>query len=317
MQITDTILMVRPAHFCYNAETASSNHFQRTTALSPEALQLQAAKEFDVMVDELRRHEINVFVIDDTAMPIKPDAIFPNNWISTNRAGVVSIFPMQAQSRRLEKRADIIQNLRDNFEVTAVQDWSAHENGQQYLEGTGSMVIDHQHKVIYACLSPRTHQAVVEKFADANGYRAITFTAHDLHGKEIYHTNVMMCIGEGFAVLCPKAITDHDERVAVAQLLEATGHENIYITHGQMTSFAGNMLHIENKKGHRFVVLSQTALQSLEEEKKERLQKFGKLLPFEVSTIEQVEGGSVRCMMAEIFLKRKSASQNKVNPFNY
>jgi len=272
----------------------------------PEVLQRKALAEFDAMVTLLRHHQIEVVVIDDTPEPVKPDAVFPNNWLSTNTSGVVSVFPMCAASRRLEKRNDIVQFLAAQFEVKDLHDWSGFEAEAQYLEGTGSMVMDHENKIVYACLSPRTHKTIVEKFAAANGYRAMTFTAHDQEGREIYHTNVMMCIGEGFAVLCPKAITDHDERVAVAQLLEITGHENIYITHDQMNAFAGNMLHLKNKTGERFIVLSQAALNSLEEEKKERLSKFGKLLPVNVSTIEQVEGGSVRCMMAEIFLAPKS-----------
>ena len=309
MQITDTILMVRPARFCYNAETASTNHFQQAPTLSTDQLQEKAAKEFDGMVAGLRANGINVLVIDDTPEPHKPDAIFPNNWLSTTPAGAVSVFPMHAESRRLERREDIVTTLQEDFDVSNVQDWSLYEQQAQFLEGTGSMVIDHPHRIIYACLSPRTHQAVVEKFAEANGYRVITFTAHDENGREIYHTNVMMCIGEGFAVLCPKAITDHDERVAVAQLLESTGHENIYITHGQMNAFAGNLLQVKNKAGERFIAMSDKAFHSLEKEKLERLQQYGVLLPFDVSTIEQVEGGSVRCMMAEIFLEKKAVGK--------
>ena len=304
MQITDTILMVRPARFCYNAETAITNHFQHELFLSPGQLQLQAATEFDNMVVALRNHGIDVVVIDDTPEPLKPDAIFPNNWISTNAEGIVSVFAMQAVSRRTEKRSDIIESLSERFIITGVEDWSHYEKEEQFLEGTGSMVIDHEHKIIYACLSPRTHQELVEKFAAVHGYRAITFTAHDEGGKEVYHTNVMMSIGEDFAVLCPKAIADHTERVAVAQLLEATGHEIISITHEQMNAFAGNVLQLKNKTGEKFIVMSQTAFNSLEEEKKATLQNYGSLLPVDVSIIESVEGGSVRCMMAEIFLEK-------------
>jgi len=305
MQIAHTILMIRPASFCFNAETAATNCFQRKSSLSTIELQQKAAMQFDVMVETLRSSGIDVLVIDDTADPHKPDAIFPNNWLSTNASGVVSVFPMQAARRRLEKREDIIAMLSQKFLVNEVQDWSVHEKEEEFLEGTGSMVIDHQHKIIFACLSPRTHKEVIEKFAEANGYKAITFHAHDQNGKEIYHTNVMMCIGEDFAVFCPKAITDHVERVAVAQLLEATGHENIYITHEQMNAFAGNMLQVKNKAGEKFIVMSQTAFNSLEEEKLQKLERFGKLLPVDVSIVEQVEGGSVRCMMAEIFLSSK------------
>ena len=304
MQVTDTILMVRPARFCYNAETAITNHFQHELFLSADQLQLQAAAEFDNMVSILQGNGIDVMLIDDTPDPVKPDAIFPNNWISTNAEGIISVFPMQAVSRRAEKRSDIVESLSQRFIITGVEDWSHYEKEEQFLEGTGSMVIDHEHKIIYACLSPRTHQDVVEKFAAVHGYRAITFIAHDERGKEIYHTNVMMSVGEGFAVLCPKAITDHNERVAVTQLLEATGHEIIYITHEQMNAFAGNLLQVKNTAGEKFIVMSQTAFNALEEEKKETLQNYGSLLPVDVSIIESVEGGSVRCMMAEIFLEK-------------
>jgi len=303
MQITDTILMIRPAAFAFNEETAATNYFQKQPFLSADELQKLAIMQFDAMADNLRFHGIDVIIIEDTPEPPKPDAIFPNNWISTNGEGVVSVFPMQSRSRRLEKRSDVVELLSQKFIISEVEDWSPYEKEEQFLEGTGSMVLDHQHKIIYACLSPRTHQAMVEKFAEAHGYRAITFQAHDENGKEIYHTNVMMCIGEGFAVLCPKAITDHNERVAVTQLLEATGHENIYITFEQMNAFAGNMLQLKNRADERLIVLSQTAFNSLEEDKKGKLQQNGKLLPVDVSIIEQAEGGSVRCMIAEIFLQ--------------
>lgn len=302
MQITDTILMIRPASFSYNAETAVTNHFQHELFLSPEQIQLKAASEFDNMVAGLQSNGIDVIVIDDTADPVKPDAIFPNNWISTNKEGIISVFPMQAVNRRSEKRSDIVEVLSQKFAVTAVEDWSHYEKQDEFLEGTGSMVIDHQHRIIYACLSPRTHQSLVEKFAEVHGYRAITFSAQDKEGKEIYHTNVMMSIGDGFAVLCPKAITDHDQRLVITQLLEATGHENFYITHEQMNAFAGNMLQVKNKNGDRFIVMSSIAFNALEAEQKLRLEIYGSILPTDVSTIEAVEGGSVRCMMAEIFL---------------
>lgn len=298
--------MVRPASFCFNAETALTNHFQQTTSLSIDELQQKAALQFDGMVNILRQNGIGVMVIDDTAEPVKPDAIFPNNWISTNANGVVSVFPMHAVSRRAEKRKEIIDTLANNFVVTDVQDWSDNEEAGRSLEGTGSMIIDHQHKIIYACLSPRTHKDVLEKFAEVHGYKAMAFEAHDEAGRQIYHTNVMMCIGDGFAVFCPKAITDHNERIAVAQLLEATGHENIYITHEQMNAFAGNMLQVKNKNNDQFIVMSQTAFNSLEKEQLQKLECYGKLLPVDVSIIEQVEGGSVRCMMAEVFLPSKT-----------
>ena len=213
---------------------------------------------------------------------------------------------MFAQNRRQEKRDDILEGLSKKYLVSEVYDWTEYEAEAMYLEGTGSMIIDHRNGFVYACLSPRTHPAVVEKFAAANGYKAITFTAVDEEGRQIYHTNVLMCIGDRFAVLCPKAITDDTERIAVAQLLEATGHENIYITQEQMKSFAGNMLQVKSKQGASFIAMSQTAFDALTDVQKEKLQQYGTLLPFNVSTIEKVNGGSVRCMMAEIFLKEKN-----------
>jgi hypothetical protein len=306
-QVTDTVLMVRPAAFAYNAETAADNHFQQEPSLSSAPLQEKVLEQFNAMVDVLRSHGINVWVVDDTPEPPKPDAIFPNNWLSTNTEGRVNVFPMYARSRRLEKRDDLLQQLAIDFTVTDLHDWSEYEAEAHYLEGTGSMVMDHANQVIYACTSARTHRTMVEKFAAVNGYRAMVFDAHDSNGKPIYHTNVMMCIGETFAVLCPKAITDDTERIAVAQLLETTGHENIYITHEQMNAFAGNMLQLKNSEGEKFIVLSATALRSLRPDQVERLSTHGALLPIDVSTIEEVEGGSVRCMMAELFLEKRKA----------
>ncbi|MGZ5285572.1 MAG: citrulline utilization hydrolase CtlX [Flavisolibacter sp.] len=302
MQITDTVLMIRPAAFGFNAETAANNFFQQDPGTPKQSLQARALEQFDRMVNVLRENGINVIVEEDLKEPTCPDAVFPNNWFTASNSRL-SIFPMFAQSRRAEKRDDILEKLSQLYKVEDVQDWSEFEAEAMYLEGTGSMVMDHEHRIIYACLSPRTHPAVVEKFASANGYRALTFTAHDEEGRQIYHTNVMMCIGENFAVLCPKAITDHIERIAVAQLLETTGHENIYITQEQLKAFAGNMLQLKNVNGEKMIVMSQAAYEVLEAEQKEKLTAYGKLLPIDVSIIEQVEGGSVRCMMAEIFLE--------------
>lgn len=305
MQITNTVLMVRPAAFAFNAETAVNNHFQNKIEISLELLQQKALVQFNEMVATLQHHNINVIVVDDTLHPPKPDAIFPNNWFCANN-NILSVFPMFAGSRRLEKRDDILKMLSERYRVDDVHDWSEFEAEAMYLEGTGSMVMDHEHRIIYACLSPRTHKAVIEKFAAANNYRALTFTAHDEKDRQVYHTNVMMCIGEGFALFCPKAISDHIERIAVAQLLETTGHENIYITHEQMNAFAGNMLHLKNTKNEKFIVMSATAYEALNNEQRQKLQKYGMLLPINVSVIEEVEGGSVRCMMAEIFLQNRN-----------
>ena len=306
MQITDTILMVRPAAFGPNEETATTNYFQSASQkLNDQSIQQSAIKEFDNMVEILRNHDINVFIIDDTPAPVKPSAIFPNNWLSTSPEGIVSVFPMYAPNRRPEKREDILKLLAEKFVVKEVQDWSEFELRGKFLEGTGSMVIDHENKVIYTCYSPRTDISVLEKFANANKYRAIVFLATDKNGHPVYHTNVVMTLGENFAVLCEEAIEEEWELIAIRQLLDSSGHDVIRITKDQMHGFAGNMLQVKNTKGKKFLVMSQTAFDALYNDQKEELSARNILLPIPIPVIEQTEGGSVRCMMAEIFLERK------------
>ena len=306
MQITDTILMVRPAAFGANEETATTNFFQSTdTKPESPSIQQAALNEFDNMVKLLRQHEINVLIVDDTPAPLKPSAIFPNNWLSTSPEGIVSVFPMYAANRRPEKRDDILKMLAEKFVVKDLQDWSEFEVEGKFLEGTGSMVMDHENKVIYTCYSPRTDISVLEKFANASKYRAIIFFAVDNEGHPVYHTNVMMTLGENFAILCEEAIEEEWELIAVRQLLESSGHEVIRITKDQMHSFAGNMLQVKNSKGEKFLLMSQTAYDSLTEEQKEELAARSKLLPIPIPVIEKTEGGSVRCMIAEIFLEKK------------
>jgi hypothetical protein len=310
MPLASTILMIRPAAFGFNEETAANNYFQSNPAINKEALiaigvQQRALLEFDNMVQTLQKHDIDVMVIDDTKEPVKPSAIFPNNWISTSPDGVISVFPMYAPNRRLEKRDDILKMLAEKFVVKDLQDWSEYEAEGRYLEGTGSMVIDYENKMIYAAVSERTNLAVLEKFAAANGYQAIVFLATDKKGHPVYHTNVVMTLGENFAVVCEDAIDEEWELIAVRQLLESTGHNIIAITREQMHQFAGNMLPVKNTKGEVFLIMSKTAFDSLRKEQKQMLEAYAKLLPIAVPTIEEVEGGSVRCMMAEIFLTKK------------
>ena len=305
MSIAATILMIRPAAFGFNEETAATNFFQTQPSISSRQLQQKALEEFDNMVRSLRSHEIDVMLIEDTKEPVKPDAVFPNNWISTLPGGIISVFPMYAMNRRAEKRDDILKWLNENFLVKAVQDWSEFETEGRFLEGTGSMAIDHDNKMIYASVSERTSLPVLEKFATANGYQAIVFIATDKERRPVYHTNVMMTIGDNFAVLCEEAIDEEWELIAVRQLLESTGHDIVPITKEQMHAFAGNMLQVKNKKDEKFLILSQTAFDSLTKEQKQMLEAYAQLLPIAVPTIEKVEGGSVRCMIAEIFLEKK------------
>lgn len=303
--IASTILMVRPAAFGYNAETATNNYFQSIPQVDSTLLQQKALEEFDNMVVLLRSHGVKVLVVEDSREPPKPDAIFPNNWMLTMPNGTVSVFPMFASSRRAEKRDDILQQLSSSFEVSDLQDWSEFEVEGRFLEGTGSMVIDHEERMIYACISERTNLALLEKFAVANNYQAIAFLATDKMERPIYHTNVMMTLGDGFAVVCEEAIGEEWELIAVRQLLESTGKTIIPITKDQMHAYAGNMLQVMNKEGEKILVMSQTAFDALRKEQKQMLEAYSILLPVAVPTIEEVEGGSVRCMMAEIYLNPK------------
>ena len=304
MPTASTILMIRPAAFGFNEETAGNNFFQSDPGMNIETLQQKVIKEFDKMVECLRGREIEVIVIEDTKEPTKPDAIFPNNWLSTSPDGILSVFPMYAPNRRAEKRKDILERLTQEFIIRDIRDWSEFEAEGRFLEGTGSMVIDHDHHMIYASVSERTSLSVLEKFATANGYQAIVFLATDKNGHPVYHTNVVMSVGEQFCVLCEEAIDEEWELIAVRQLLESTGHSIIPINREQMHCFAGNMLEVQNKKGERFLVMSQTAFDSLNKEQQQMLEAFAQLLPIAVPTIEMVEGGSVRCMMAEVFLEK-------------
>jgi hypothetical protein len=298
--------MIRPAAFGFNEETAADNFFQRKiTSLTQDKIQQAVLKEFDGFADALLKKGIEVIIIDDTAIPPKSDAIFPNNWFLTLPAGSLSVFPMYAPSRRLEKRDDILQQLNKEFEVTRFTDWSELEADGFFLEGTGSMVMDHDNKIIYACLSQRTHLPAIEKFSQTNEYRAISFEATDKNGKVIYHTNVMLCIGKEFAVIGDKCFMDELEWIAVSQLLNSTGHEIISISQKQVSAFAGNMLQVKNNKDEPLLVMSKTAYDSLTKKQRYQLQKFNELLPVNIPTIETIGGGSARCMMAEIFLERK------------
>jgi len=306
MPLTSTILMVRPAAFGFNEETAANNYFQSNPDISKEEIQQNALTEFDNMVQMLRSHDINVFIIQDTKEPAKPDAIFPNNWLSTSPNGVVTVFPMYAPNRRIEKRDEVLEQIANEVVIRDLQDWTEYEAEGRFLEGTGSMIIDYENKMIYACVSERTSLSVLENYAATNDFQAIVFLATDKNGMPVYHTNVMMTLGEDFCVLCEEAIEEEWELIAVRQLLESTNHAIISITREQMHSFAGNMMQVKNNKGEKFLILSQNAFNSLRKEQKQMLEAYSTLLPVAVPTIEKVEGGSVRCMMAEIFLEKKN-----------
>ena len=301
-QSTANILMIRPVAFGFNTQTAESNAFQNRDD-DQQAVQQKAVQEFDDFVKVLRDNGVSVTVINDTPEPHTPDSIFPNNWVSFHNNGDIFLYPMQAGNRRLERREDIIRQLEETFKANHVIDLSRFEAKNQFLEGTGSMVLDRENKIAYACLSPRTNAEVLKAFCDYTGYAAVTFDAFDQNGQAIYHTNVLMAIGSKFAVICLDSITNEQEKEAVISSLKSTGKEIIDITFDQMNHFAGNMLEVKSANGGSLLVMSQAAYNSLTSEQKVGLEKYGKLVYADINTIETNGGGSARCMMAEVHLE--------------
>lgn len=300
-QSTSNILMIRPVNFGFNEETAESNAFQKRNP-NQQAVQDKALAEFDHFVKTLKHNGVNVTVENDTPQPYTPDSIFPNNWVSFHHDGTVFLYPMQAENRRLERREDIITDLEDKFKVAHVIDLSRFEADHKFLEGTGSMVLDRENKIAYACLSPRTDKEVLDLFCEQTGYQPISFEAADQHGQAIYHTNVLMCIGSKFAVICTDSIPNPHEHIVVLESLKLTKKEVVTISFEQMNQFAGNMLEVKNDKGETLIVMSKNAFEALDEEQRATLAKYGKLVYADINTIETNGGGSARCMMAEVHL---------------
>jgi hypothetical protein len=306
IQVTGTVLMIRPAAFRSNPQTAASNAFQRAPGVVPATLEQAAAEtEFDGLVGALRAAGVEAIVEDDTLSPSTPDAIFPNNWVSFHAGGLVVLYPMMAPNRRRERRIDLIERLGSvhGFRVTEVVDLSFHEAEGRFLEGTGSMVLDRVNRVAYACLSPRTDLDVLAEFAQRLDYEPLAFAASD-DALAVYHTNVMMAIGEGFAVICAEAIDDPVQRAAVLGKLVATGHEVIEISRDQMRSFAGNMLALAAPDGGQLLAMSARAAASLTEGQREALERRARFVVAPIDGIESSGGGSVRCMLAEVHLPR-------------
>lgn len=278
--------------------TAESNRFQGASGATAEQQQEAALTEFDGLVAELRANDIDVVVVEDTPEPHTPDSIFPNNWVSFHADGRVVLYPMEAENRRTERRMDVLDKV--GAQVSGIVDLTHHEDLDHYLEGTGSMVLDRVNRVAYACLSSRTHLDPLGDFAQRMDYDVVAFDAVDRAGVPIYHTNVLMNIGEKLAVICDEAIAREDQRKAVLQRLRDTGHEVISIDYDQLEAFAGNMLELRTMKGERTVVMSERALASLTEEQRERLEHNGRLIVANIDAIEDSAGGSVRCMLAEV-----------------
>ncbi len=296
--------MIRPLRFESNPMTAESNRFQGRSTASPDDQNSAAQLEFDGLVAMLRDVGIDVVVVDDTLDPHTPDSVFPNNWVSFHADGRVVLYPMEAQNRRTERRMDIIEQVDTDlgYQVSEVVDLSGHEQAGHFLEGTGSMVLDRANHVAYACLSSRTQLDPLGDFAQRMDYEVVAFDAVDRDGFPIYHTNVLMNIGEEIVVVCDEAIVRDDQRAAVMQRLRETGHEVISLSHDQLEAFAGNMLEMRSNEGARIVAMSQQAYDSLGRNQIERLQQNGSVVTAAIDTIESSAGGSVRCMLAEIHL---------------
>lgn len=302
-QITDHILMIRPAHFGYNEQTASNNAFQKQdNSLTDELIQELATAEFDELVSQLRRVGVEVLVVLDSEEPIKPDAVFPNNWVTFHDNGTIVTYPMYAPVRRLERREEIIRHMKKVYRFDKRLQLESYEVHQQFLEGTGSLIIDRPNQLAYACISPRTDENLLHIYCKEMGYEAIAFSAVDAQGQAIYHTNVMMALGETFVVICLETIKNPKEKVLLLEKFEATQKEVINISLQQMMSFAGNMLQVRGKDGQAWLVMSEQAYDSLSKKQIETIKKHTHILYSYIGHIEKYGGGSVRCMMAEVFL---------------
>jgi len=299
---TSHIMMIRPVRFDFNAQTAASNSFQDATARTDaQSTQMQALAEFDAFVVRLRAEGVHVWVFEDTLEPHTPDSIFPNNWISFHEDGTVVLYPMCAPNRRQERRQDILESLKTNFQLTNVDDLSEYEEDNLFLEGTGSLILDRVHKVAYVCLSPRADAKLIQLFGQQYGYKMCVFDALDRAGKPIYHTNVVMCLGETFAVICLECIPEN-QREQVKACLQDTGKEVVTISLEQLENFAGNMLHISNDKQESLLVMSERAYKALTDKQLTQLALHARVVHSPLTVVENNGGGSARCMMAEIFL---------------
>jgi hypothetical protein len=308
-QTASAVLMIRPVRFESNPHTAASNKFQGKNESPPEQQQVDAANEFDGLKAALESSGIQVIQIDDTEDPHTPDSIFPNNWVSFHADGTVVLYPMEAPNRRTERRPEIIEKLsaEHGFQVREILDLSMHEQEGRYLEGTGSLVLDRVNRIAYACLSSRTHLDALGDFAQRMNYKVVAFDAVDRDGAAIYHTNVLMNVGERLAVICAVAISNEDQRHAVIRSLKDTGHDVITLSFDQMESFAGNMLELRSASGETVIAMSEQAKRSLAEAQIARIEANGRIVSASIDQVESSAGGSVRCMLAEVHLPRISA----------
>jgi len=294
--------MIRPAHFGYNEQTAASNAFQKIdTRWSAKEVQERAREEFDRFAKALRTAGVEVIVVEDSNEPVKPDAVFPNNWVTFHAEGLIVTYPMFAELRRYERREELLEALAGRFHFDERLHLEQHESTGRFLEGTGSLILDRRNKIAYACVSDRTDPELLDEFCDRLGYEPEVFHAVDGDGKAIYHTNVMMALGETFVVICLESVRDEAARERLQQHFVATDKELIPITLEQMTAFAGNMLQVRNRSGAPILVMSEQAYRSLTATQIEAIEGHTQILHSPLYTIETFGGGSARCMMAEVF----------------
>ena len=306
-QITNTILMIRPVNFRMNEQTMVNNFYQKELLdFTQKEVQNKALKEFDALVEKLRVVGVNVIVVEDTNIPDTPDSIFPNNWISFHQNSTVALYPMFAENRRLERREDILDIIEEKgFVIKNVIDYTSAEEANIFLEGTGSLVLDRNNRKAYCALSPRADEELFIEFCEDFEYTPVMFHAYQTVGNKrelIYHTNVMMSLFENCAIICLDAIDDKKERKNIINHLKADGKEIITITEEQVNQFAGNVLQVLGEKDKRYIVMSETAFNVLTSEQTQKLEKESQILYSKIATIESAGGGSVRCMMGEVFL---------------
>ena len=303
MQNTAHLLMIQPADFGYNTETAANNAFQKNIGGN---LQQKALQEFSDFVELLRKNKVDVTVVEDSLHPATPDSIFPNNWISFHADGRVFLYPMFAVNRRLERKTAVLDLVKAEFLVTEIIDLTQSENDGLFLEGTGSMVLDREHKIAYACLSPRTNEKLLHDFCKLVNYTPVTFRATDHTGVDIYHTNVMMCVAKTYAVVCLESVTDTAEKENLLSALKQTNKKIVDISLQQVNHFAGNMLQVVNTDGVLMLIMSTQAFLTLTAAQIETLQKQNRIIHSSLNIIESAGGGSARCMIAEVFLNKKT-----------
>ena len=303
MQNTDHLLMIRPVRFSFNAETAVNNSFQVNAA--DENVAVKAMLEFDNFVEKLRTKGIDVTVVEDSPIPHTPDSVFPNNWVSFHEDGTLCLYPMFAVNRRAERKQQVLDAIASKFMITKTIDFTKNEHENRFLEGTGSMILDRDLKLVYACLSPRTDATVLDEYCAAMQYSPITFSSLDATGQPIYHTNVMMCVADAYVVICLDSITNVTEKEHVIATILGSGKQLIPISIEQVNRFAGNMLQVKNTSGQKFLVMSLQAYESLTAEQVATLTAYNEIICPDISVIETNGGGSARCMMAEVFLPLK------------